>query len=520
MTPHAPDEATAPRLTRSFFLPSLVAALLCAPAVAQGSLRSVPVPLPQETDTFVRNRDAAARLGKALFWDEQVGGDGRVSCATCHFHAGADSRVENILHPGPNGVFETLLGPGRTVTAQNFPLRGDDVAGSPGIVASRFLGLDPILPVDQQQLVNDGVFFPFRQVTGRNSPSSLLAVYYQTNFWDGRASATFNGVDITGQGGRTVYVDRDGSLIATSIAMQPASAASQAVGPPTSAVEMTCDGRSFQELGRKLLGRMPLATQMVAPDDSLLGPWSLWPLPGISLTYEEMIREAFHQTYHASNDSTAEGYSQMEANFPFYWGLSILLYNARLIPDQTPYDRFADGNRSALTASQRRGLALFEDKARCNQCHGGPLFSAAAIDGGDGGRAFTNIGITPQDIDPGIEKGKFKSPSLRNIDLTGPYFHTGRYLTLRQVVDFYDRGGDVNNRDKDSQVRRLGLTEGEKQDLVAFMLALTDERVRYSRAPFDHPSLNLPNGLPVPAVGAGGRSQPIRRFLDADPFRR
>ena len=66
----------------------------------------------------------------------------------------------------------------------------------------------------------------------------------------------------------------------------------------------------------------------------------------------------------------------------------------------------------------------------------------------------------------------------------------------------------------------LGLTEGEKQDLVAFMLALTDERVRYSRAPFDHPSLNLPDGVPLPAVGAGGRAQPIRRFLDADPFQR
>jgi hypothetical protein len=144
----------------------------------------------------------------------------------------------------------------------------------------------------------------------------------------------------------------------------------------------------------------------------------------------------------------------------------------------------------------------------------------AAIDGGNGGRAFANIGPTPQGLDSGLRRGNSKTPSLRNVDLTGPDFHTGRYLTLRQVVDFYDRGGEVDNRDKDSQVRRLGLREGEKRDLVAFMLALTDERVRYLRAPFDHPSLNLPDGVPLPAVGAGGRQQPVRRFLDADPFQR
>jgi cytochrome c peroxidase len=114
----------------------------------------------------------------------------------------------------------------------------------------------------------------------------------------------------------------------------------------------------------------------------------------------------------------------------------------------------------------------------------------------------------------------FKSVTLRNIELTGPYFHTGKYLTLRQVVDFYDRGGDFNNKDKNSQVRRLGLTEQEKTDLVAYMVSLTDERVRYERAPFDHPSLVLPGSAPLPAVGREGRSQPIGTFLNADPFAR
>ena len=77
---------------------------------------------------------------------------------------------------------------------------------------------------------------------------------------------------------------------------------------------------------------------------------------------------------------------------------------------------------------------------------------------------------------------KFKTPQLRNVELTGPYFHNGKYATLRQVVDFYDRGGDVPNH----SIEPLGLTEPEKNALVDFLIALTDERVRFQRAPFDH----------------------------------
>ena len=135
--------------------------------------------------------------------------------------------------------------------------------------------------------------------------------------------------------------------------------------------------------------------------------------------------------------------------------------------------------------------------------------------------------------------GAFKTPGLRNVELTGPYFHNGGKATLMQVVDFYDRGGDFgrdNANDLDPDIQPLGLSETEKVNLVRFLLSLTDERVRKERAPFDHPSLCVPNGHPtspqspakainapdetlcLPAVGRNGTSAGIFPFLKLSPF--
>ncbi|HSB82846.1 MAG TPA: hypothetical protein VLM91_29060, partial [Candidatus Methylomirabilis sp.] len=97
--------------------------------------------------------------------------------------------------------------------------------------------------------------------------------------------------------------------------------------------------------------------------------------------------------------------------------------------------------------------------------------------------------------------GSFKAPQLRNVELTGPYFHNGGMLTLRQVVDFYTRGGDFpisNAAHRDFNLVNMNievqsnLTEAEKVALVDFLLELTDERNRFDRAPFDHPEVILP----------------------------
>ena len=139
--------------------------------------------------------------------------------------------------------------------------------------------------------------------------------------------------------------------------------------------------------------------------------------------------------------------------------------------------------------------------------------------------------------------GAFKVPGLRNVELTGPYFHNGGEATLAQVVEFYDRQGDrsdENLANLDANMALVDIDDADEEPLVAFLLALTDDRVREERAPFDHPQLFVPNGHPgdaaavscregvqacddrlsVPAIGRKGRRAaglpPLGTFLDLD----
>ena len=143
---------------------------------------------------------------------------------------------------------------------------------------------------------------------------------------------------------------------------------------------------------------------------------------------------------------------------------------------------------------------------------------------------------TAMDLPLGVD-GAFETPGLRNVELTPPYFHNGSQLTLRQVLDFYSRGGDfqpIESRDGEIfPLRTIALSDSDKEAVVSFLHALTDERVRYERAPFDHPEIFVPNGHPVdekwvlgdgkgqaldnlqqiPAVGSKGWLLPLRPFL-------
>jgi hypothetical protein len=262
-----------------------------------------------------------------------------------------------------------------------------------------------------------------------------------------------------------------------------------------------------------------------------------------------------------------------------------------------------------MTTGQLRGLNLFQTKAGCVVCHGGPELSNAAVgtvtgfpvermimeddsarvydtgyyhigvrptaeDGGlagtdpvaglplsqaelfrqhvcDGGyetvivpgRRGDGIAPAPMNCNDDIARGGFfKAPQLRNVALTAPYFHNGSQLTLEQVVEFYNRGGDFNTVEEvkymDPDIEILGLTLQDKTDLVDFLRnALTDPRTVAQAAPFDHPQLFAPNGHPhsgngypitpdpkhpdratdqlmeVPAVGAQG-GKPLPTFLE------
>ena len=687
------------------------------------SLKTVPNPvipisritgLPAVRDDlvqYVANLPAAIQLGKALFWDMQAGSDEKTACATCHFHAGADRRTRNQLNPSadktwngqaPNLLFDPF--------GSDFPFAvgNDNAAGSQGIRKSTFKGLDSkghetIVPVADPVFSVGGK--NVRQTTGVNSPTAINAVFNHRNFHNGRAQPEFNGVSPFGArdaSARVWILDAKGTPVSIDIRIANASLASQAVGPPLNTTEMSAAGRTFPDLGHKLLTLKPLGLQKVAADDSVLGPIA-GATTGLTVSYATLIQRAFQPQWWNTNKAVkanGKSVSMAEANFSLFWGLSVMLYQATLVSDDSPMDQYiasrllrADGTVSshdpsllapvsdrlwadgivASPDSILNGLALFERPVAlpvngvfqvpppagtgvgCILCHKGAETTAASIrnltqgglEAGDtvfknngfdlrmermfmdvppvpiGTTLITydpntytvtpngqparvgvydagwyNIGVRPTVEDPGVDgtdpfgnslswtrlfqalpapsiigvpggglgcptsppaapatspfagevlsaagwplltgpllaaeasdvAGSFKTSSLRNIEFSGPYMHNGSRSTLLQAVEFYDMGGAFKNATLSPLIRPLGMTDQQVQDLVAFMVALTDERVRWQKAPFDHPQLLVPNGdspvgtdamMAIPAVGAGGSQTPLDRFLGLTPF--
>jgi cytochrome c peroxidase len=519
------------------------------------SLSHVAVPQPIGGD--IVDNAAAVRLGKALFWDQQLGSDGVQSCASCHYQAGVDTRRFNVVHPGPSGLFTA---PGITGPGQMFSLAmitSDNRVGSQGVNAETFVGINPDPAVAADICTPDPIappFMSFRSVTGRNTPSIIAAIFNRQSFWDGRANDVFNGQNpfgltanagvksslgpmrsARGSGGGggdpAATLVFNASPASAAAGMGDGSAASQSVGPPLSGVEMSCAGRNWNgvnSLGTKMLARQPLQLQVVAGDDGVLGMLSNWPDKGLQCdgagtpcTYSDLIAAAFGQ---AMADTA-------EMQFSRIFGQAIQAYEATLIPDKTPFDQFLDGNSSAMTATEKRGLGIFTGKASCTKCHNGAELSDATVsfadqrglineDGGDQG--FHNTGVRPTHEDLGraglgpngvpwsqsgspMDRGAFKTPGLRNLKLTAPYFHNGGTPTIAAVVDFYARGGDFKNPELSKRMQPISLSAQDKSDLVDFLTdGLTDCRVEQHAAPFDHPSLEVTNGPSLSAAGAGG----------------
>ena len=487
---------------------------------------------------IVRDQAALIRLGKALFWDMQVGSDGVQACATCHFNAGADSRSKNQISPGlkdqnfhkaptgfsgdttfgdstvpftandpntpnPPGVSEPppntpphklnvpgfpSFKPNHQLTAVDFPLNGwlrpteltprgpgtsfldefanvsrdtNDVISSQGVRHKLFTGVTPGSAVDQGtnapdifNLTNPGRLDArgrVRRVEPRNAPTVINAVFNFDNFWDGRASFIFNGVNPFGFRDRTSTLQKniDGKLTEVFVRITNSSLASQAVGPAGSNFEMSWEGRTFPDVGKKLLSLKPLAKQFVHPEDSVLGTWSLAHLNaggkprgtrGLNVaTYADMIKAAFQDQWWNSTDIITRGkgsvvmqrpstnnprsmarshgtadtiqsapdyarsnavktrafpanmYTQIQWNFSLFWGLAVQAYEATLVSDDTPFDRFEGapskgikGDPNALSASERNGLTIFMNSdsnlgGRCNNCHVAPVMTNHSI---------------------------------------------------------------------------------------------------------------------------------------------
>ncbi|WP_232417898.1 cytochrome-c peroxidase [Methyloversatilis thermotolerans] len=384
-------------------------------------------------EPVVVDHAAAIALGKALFWDSNVGSDG-MACASCHFHAGADRRVRNQVAPNgaarmpastsfEPGVDGQSRGANYTLRRGDFPLveaaspleaierygflrTSDDVVGSAGSFSGQF-GSVSIEPGEQDRCAReaDDVFHVrgvgARKVTQRNAPSVINAVFNHRNFWDGRANNVFNGSSTWGDRDPDAGVwvrQADGRVAKERLRLVNASLASLALSPPVDVTEMSCSGRTFADLGRKLMWRRPLESQRVHPEDSVLGPLALSSAtqlrPGLNTWYALLIRKAFNRKYWSYGSRGAFGapaaqggeaalpYSQMEANFGMFFGLALQTYMATLVSDDTPFDRSArdaDGTPIDLTAQQQRGFVLFRE-AHCNQCHVGPAFTSVALD--------------------------------------------------------------------------------------------------------------------------------------------
>jgi cytochrome c peroxidase len=161
---------------------------------------------------------------------------------------------------------------------------------------------------------------------------------------------------------------------------------------------------------------------------------------------------------------------------------AIAAFERTLVSGNSPFDRYKyGGDSAALTAAQVRGMALFKDKAgpNCAKCHRFDDFAADFTD-----FRFHNVGIGTDhpDPDPGREavtgraedRGRFRTPTLRNVALTAPYMHDGRFATLEQVVDYYANGAQPNPN-LDPEIHRFTLTERDKADLLAFLEALTGD---------------------------------------------
>jgi cytochrome c peroxidase len=159
-------------------------------------------------------------------------------------------------------------------------------------------------------------------------------------------------------------------------------------------------------------------------------------------------------------------------------GKAIASFERTVVSTTAPFDRWRNGDKKALSESAQRGFDVFQNKGACVKCHQGFNFT-------DNG--FHNIGVRSlgDTEDEGrfahrkikILKGAFKTPTLRDVDLTAPYMHNGSYKTLEEVVDHYDRGGDVKTN-LSPNMQPLGLSEQDKKDLVAFMKSLTGEPMR------------------------------------------
>jgi cytochrome c peroxidase len=327
----------------------------------------------------------------------------------------------------------------------------DDVMGSPGIAA-----LDRDGRPQAHALFGNGP-----QVTSRLSPSNFGALWAEELFWDGRAASEL--VDpVTGK----VAIARGGAL------------ENQALAALLNETEMAKAGRSWEDVAADLTRARPLALATRLPPDTAA---AIAQHP----TYAELFTSAF-------GDATIT---------PLRIAFALATYQRTLVADQTPYDRFAAGDPTALT-----GRALYGWRAlqsfQCTACHTPPLFT---------NNDFFQIGLRRAIFDRGRENvtadpedtGEMKVPSLRNAALRPRFMHTGEFTSLGAAIRFYINTLALPERDgiPGTGLYTFNMSNLDESDLREFIATgLTDPRVRDETFPFDRPVLRSERELPAAAV--------------------
>jgi len=382
--------------------------------------------------------DDKAMLGKILFWDEQMSGDGTMACGTCH-HAesgGSDPRAASPSarrHPGADGKFGT----------------DDDIHGAMGMKRCQISG-------GTVTYKTDPVFGTGVQVTRRKPPSYLDAMFAPAVFWDGRAAK---------------FVDPDD----TATDYPGTALEAQVLGPPVSDAEMACESRTWQDIATKLQAASPLALAHVIPLD--IKEWITARLDNTG-TYPALFKAVY-------------GTSEVSAKRIAF---AIATHERRLMSNHTPWDRFKAGDTTALTTAQQHGFSLIQS-AGCQNCHSPPSFS----DGAFHNLGFVPIGpldlgryeVTKLDAD----KGRVKTATLRNVSLreAGGLLHYGfgPGATLDDVMASYNVPPIPKLENTDPLIVPLNLTAADIADMIdAMRNGLLDPRVKNALPPFDHPQLD------------------------------
>jgi cytochrome c peroxidase len=396
--------------------------------------------------------EAKRILGKVLFWDEQLSTTNAMSCGTCHMPSAGGGDPRVARNNGPDNLLNNA----------------DDVFASPGVVAADAF--------NDFRRSSESDLAP--QVGTRHAPTMINAAYSQLLFWDGRAGMPF----------------RDPQTNAI-VLNGPVALESQAVGPPLSSTEMAHDQRTYDQIAEKLIEARPLALATTLPADvqAVLADGS---------NYATLFKRAF-------GDANITG-----ARI----GLALATYQRTLIANQTPVDLWSAGNPNALTQQQRQGWGVFNAPgSNCVACHAAPTFSGPVSN-------FHNIGLRPAADDIGRQavtgnindRGRMKTPTLRNVGLRERFMHNGQFSTLAEVINFYDQdpGAPVMVQDNlDPAVQNINIPENVEAALIDFLAnALTDPRVAAETFPFDRPDLwsqrvaqqpaDLGGSAPISTVGA------------------